>query len=72
MAPALKEENTTAALGDQEERMEVDSASEVEEIQEENSDEEMDEEPDVAISADKLEIVNDKITFFASFSLSLY
>ncbi|KAG1196427.1 hypothetical protein G6F35_012989 [Rhizopus arrhizus] len=37
--------------------MEVDSASEVEEIQEENSDEEMDEEPDVAISADKLEIV---------------
>ncbi|CAO3703607.1 unnamed protein product [Rhizopus stolonifer] len=54
---AIKEENTTAALGSQEEHMEVDSSSEVDEGQEENSDEEMEEEPDVAVSLDKIEIV---------------
>ncbi|PHZ11369.1 RBP11-like subunits of RNA polymerase [Rhizopus microsporus ATCC 52813] len=54
---AIKEENTTAARGDQEEHMDVDSASEVEEMEEEASEEEAEEEPDVTAAADKLEIV---------------
>lgn len=61
MAPAVKKEETTSPTLDQEEeQMEIDETSEVEdqEEDEDNSDEEMEEEPDLAVCADKVEIVS--------------
>ncbi|CAO3611493.1 unnamed protein product [Mucor hiemalis] len=59
MSPAVKKEETTSPTLDQEEQMDIDETSEVEdqEEDEENSNEEMEEEPDLAVSADKVEIV---------------
>jgi uncharacterized protein YdgA (DUF945 family) len=66
MAPAIKTEKDTEVSVDQEEQMDVDATSEVEEIEEEEegSDEEMEEEEgDIIVSADKIEIVSNHLVF---------
>ncbi|KAI8970362.1 DNA-directed RNA polymerase [Mycotypha africana] len=59
MAPASVDEKEYSTVNGEQEQMEIDeSSSEMgEQAEEENSDEEMEEEPDVVVSADKVEIV---------------
>ncbi|KAI9485373.1 MAG: DNA-directed RNA polymerase [Benjaminiella poitrasii] len=59
MAAAIKEKNDTTPSVEEEEQMAVDESSEIEEHEEEEekSDTEMDDEPDLVVSPDKVEII---------------